>query len=284
MAALQATLRRVAAELLELAGQARPTPAADGGAKTHVLIDWENVQPSEAECRALVPGATDVWLFHGPNQKNVIEGYPSFGARATEIRIARSGKNALDFHLSFYVGYLASQSPGARLVVLSNDKGYGSMLEHAEVLGFAASQLGVKRVAKRRAPAKKAPAKRAARPTLPVAEKAVAGASAPARQPAAKKRAAAKRTPAKQVVAERASVKEARATKARPTAGKSLEQLVDLLRKSPAANRPRKRARLLAFVASRIGNDVDAAEAMLARLAADGRIAIDAKGTVGYRL
>ena len=165
IAAMQTTLRRVAAELLQLAGQAKsPLPAAaTNEAKTHVLIDWENVQPSEAECRALVPGATDVWLFHGPNQKNVIQGYPSFGDHATEIRIARSGKNALDFHLSFYVGYLAAQSPGARLVVLSNDKGYGSMLEHAEVLGFAASQIGVKRVAKARAPARKAAAKKSGR-------------------------------------------------------------------------------------------------------------------------
>ena len=58
------------------------------------------------------------------------------------------------------------------------------------------------------------------------------------------------------------------------------------LRKSPAASRPRKRARLLAYLASMIGGDADAAEAdaMLSRLAADGKVAVDEKWTVSYRL
>ena len=40
-----------------------------------------------------------VSLFHGPNQKNVGTGYASFGERATAVSIARTGRNALDFHL-----------------------------------------------------------------------------------------------------------------------------------------------------------------------------------------
>ena len=68
---LQTTLRRAAAELLKIADQAAIALRAGPDAKTHVLVDWENVQPKEDDCRALVPEATDVWLFHGPNQKNV---------------------------------------------------------------------------------------------------------------------------------------------------------------------------------------------------------------------
>ena len=121
----------------------------------HVLIDWENVQPKESDIQVLVPGATDVWVFHGQNQKLDKTQFASFGDRATRIPITRPGKNALDFHLSFYMGYIASRSPDARIVVVSNDKGYGPMLDHAVDLGFAANQIGFANP--KTVPAKKVP-------------------------------------------------------------------------------------------------------------------------------
>jgi hypothetical protein len=111
--ALQVSLREVAAELLRLAEHASIPLHAGSGDKTHVLVDWENVQPDEADCRALVPDATDVCLFHGPNQKNIGRGYETFGERVTPVRIARTGKNALDFHLAFYMGHIAAKHPGS---------------------------------------------------------------------------------------------------------------------------------------------------------------------------
>jgi NTP pyrophosphatase (non-canonical NTP hydrolase) len=125
--------------------------------ETHVLIDWENVQPSMADLRALVPDVTDVWVFHGPNQKRVASNYTAFGDRATLVPIARTGKNALDFHLSFYMGYIAARRPDARFVVLSNDKGYAPMLEHAADLGFAARAMGYSKGAAAAAAEGKAP-------------------------------------------------------------------------------------------------------------------------------
>lgn len=110
--------------------------------ETHVLVDWENVQPGEDDIRALVPDVTDLWLFHGPLQRQVGAQHASFGDRVTPVKIARAGKNALDFHLSFYMGYIAARHPDARFVVLSNDKGYAPMIEHAAELGFATRQLG----------------------------------------------------------------------------------------------------------------------------------------------
>jgi NTP pyrophosphatase (non-canonical NTP hydrolase) len=110
--------------------------------QTHVLVDWENVQPKDVDIRRLVPDVTDVWVFHGPHQKKVNAHHVSFGDRATLIPIARTGKNALDFHLSFYMGYIASRQPGARFVVMANDRGYGPLVEHATNLGFSARQVG----------------------------------------------------------------------------------------------------------------------------------------------
>ncbi|WP_374676472.1 PIN domain-containing protein [Ideonella sp.] len=174
--------------------------------ETHVLIDWENVQPGETDLRDLVPDATDVWVFHGPAQRRVAERYASFGERATPVQIARTGKNALDFHLSFYMGYIASRHPDARFVVVSNDKGYGPMLEHAGELGFAARQVGFTREGKstrgRTAarPARKTAAKAAPKPVAAPAPRRAAAAApppapalapalapAPAKPPAAKK-------------------------------------------------------------------------------------------------
>ena len=127
-----------------------PPPAAVSASapRTHVLVDWENVRPKEDDIRALVPEVTDVWLFHGPTQKLVQAHHASFGDRVVPVPIARTGKNALDFHLSFYIGYIASRYPEARCVVISNDLGYGPMLEHAVLLGFSARRIGFNPVPK----------------------------------------------------------------------------------------------------------------------------------------
>ena len=180
---------------------------------THVLVDWENVQPSDADVRTLVPDVTDVWLFHGPAQKEVGARHASFGDRATPVKITRAGKNALDFHLSFYMGYIAARHPDARFVVISNDKGYLPMLEHAAELGFAARHLGfkapsrgLKATAKKTTPKKAstkkatpATAKKVALPKAPAKKKIAAAPArpvpAPTKAPGAKRAARAKQAP-----------------------------------------------------------------------------------------
>ena len=82
---------------------------------THILLDYENVQPTEVELRAMVPEATRVWVFHGPHQKQVEQRFASFGTGMTTVPISKTGKNALDFHLSFYMGYIASRNQQAKL-------------------------------------------------------------------------------------------------------------------------------------------------------------------------
>ena len=124
----------------------------------HVLLDFENVQPDEAELRTLVPGLTHLWLFHGPHQKDLAQRFAGFGPDLSLVPISKSGKNALDFHLSFYAGYIVSRYPQAAIVVVANDKGYAPMLMHAETLGFDVRQVGHARVAA----AKRASARRKA--------------------------------------------------------------------------------------------------------------------------
>ncbi|WP_374666865.1 nucleotide pyrophosphohydrolase [Ramlibacter sp.] len=220
----------------------------------HVLIDWENVQPDAETLRALVPDATHLWLFHGQTQK--VQGqHAGFGDRRTLVPITRPGKNALDFHLSFYMGYIISRHPEARIVVLSNDQGYRPMLEHAEELGFRASLVGVVRAPARKravkatgapaaapapAPAKKAAAKKVA----PAKKTAAAVVSKPAAKAAAKKAAAASSPAAPKAAAAKVAAKKAapakqpaparKAAKA-PTAAKTVKAPV-LPPPAPAAD------------------------------------------------
>lgn len=119
-----------------------PLPAAlpSTAPRMHLLVDWENVQPPGDALQTLVPQGTDIWLFHGPQQKvDTSSHVQAFGGeRITQIPRSGAGKNALDFQLAYYVGYLSATQPDASLVVVSNDTGYEPMLEHARELGFDA--------------------------------------------------------------------------------------------------------------------------------------------------
>ena len=46
------------------------------------------------------------------------------------------GKNALDFQLSSYVGYLISAYPNEKIIIISNDKGFGYLLSFWQEQGF----------------------------------------------------------------------------------------------------------------------------------------------------
>ena len=223
----------------------------------HLLVDYENVQPGMEDLLKIAPKLTDVWLFHGPNQTKRAKQVKAAHERVTLVPHTGKGKNALDFHLSFYLGYVAARHPDATLVVVANDKGYDSMLSHAKLLGFTARRVGFKAkkapAVKAVAPAKKTPVKKAAvkqavateatmapaqsatvpvppaqkTPAQKVPAKKVAAKKAPARktpakQPAAKKAAAKKvapkKTPAKKTPAKAVPTKKAAAPKAKPPA------------------------------------------------------------------
>ena len=160
----------------------------------HVLLDFENVQPSMEDLATLVPGLTDVWLFHGPQEVKQAQQIAGAHSHVTLVPRSGEGKNALDFHLSFYLGYVAAKHPDAQLVVVSNDKGYDPMIAHTKLLGFTAARSEFK--------AKPAPAAKA----VPVKKPAVVKAPSPAKTvttPVAPAKVAAKKAVAKTVAAQK---------------------------------------------------------------------------------
>ncbi|QMT33212.1 PIN domain-containing protein [Conchiformibius steedae DSM 2580] len=100
----------------------------------HLLIDFENLQPENLD---QIPVAhTHIWLFVGAIQKNITielaQSLLRFGERAHIVRVKKTGKNALDFYLSYYLGKITATDPEATIVILSKDGGYDLLLEHIE--------------------------------------------------------------------------------------------------------------------------------------------------------
>ncbi|MDH6167117.1 hypothetical protein M2282_002266 [Variovorax boronicumulans] len=228
----------------------------------HVLVDLENVQPPAALLDELAPGFADAWIFHGPHQQKLSQTFKTLiGDRATLVPITRTGNNALDFHLSFYLGYVAAKHPDARLVVIANDKGYEPMIEHAVALGFEVRREGYdaakKTTPKTAATTKKPTAKKMAAP----AKKAVAKkATKPKKKPAATMA-----TPSKKLVTAKNSSVPARLRRVAKAFGKM------------GAERPQKKASFLRHLEAMLGKD--ASEATLAEAVAhlkrSGIVAID---------
>jgi hypothetical protein len=98
----------------------------------YVFVDYENVQP--ANLNLLVGHPCKVLVFVGSNQTRIPIGLAtalqSFGESARYISISGSGKDALDFHIAYYVGELLASEPDAYFHIISRDKGFDPLVKH----------------------------------------------------------------------------------------------------------------------------------------------------------
>jgi hypothetical protein len=134
----------------------------------YVLVDYENVQPESLS--ALAGGAFRVLVFIGAAQAKgrisfeLSHSIQMLGANAEYVRIARSGPNAMDMHIAYYVGKLLEQEPDALIHVVSRDTDFDPLLEFLSARGFKARRVkSIAEIAKKRAP-KAAAAKPVAKP------------------------------------------------------------------------------------------------------------------------
>ena len=101
------------------------------GAK-YVLVDFENVQPKNLELLKEHP--FKVLVFIGANQtkfpRHFVVAMQALGEQADYIEIAGSGPNALDFHIAYYIGELASGQPDAHFHIISKDRGFDPLIRH----------------------------------------------------------------------------------------------------------------------------------------------------------
>lgn len=98
----------------------------------YVLIDYENVQPEAMA--VLSQEHFKVIVFVGANQAKVTfevaSALQQMGERAEYIKISGNGSNALDFHIAYYIGLLASKEPEAYFHIVSKDTGFDPLINH----------------------------------------------------------------------------------------------------------------------------------------------------------
>lgn len=98
----------------------------------YVLIDLENVQP--ASLAGLDAEFFKILVFVGASQNKIpfelASAVQRLGDRASYIKIAGNGSNALDFHIAYYIGRLAQQDPTAYFHIISKDTGFDPLIQH----------------------------------------------------------------------------------------------------------------------------------------------------------
>ncbi len=98
----------------------------------YVLIDFENVQPRNLEILSSHP--FKVLVFVGASQAKIpyelAAAMQQLGENAQYVKIGGNGKNALDFHVAFYIGELVTKYPDAYFHIISKDTGFDPLVKH----------------------------------------------------------------------------------------------------------------------------------------------------------
>jgi len=262
---------------------------------TYILVDFENVQPTDM---GLLSGEHyQLRIFRGPHQNkldfDIVESLQPHGTRVQYIQSDKHGKNALDFHIAFYMGRLIEEleatgshaCKNTRFVVISKDGGFEALMSHVQSLGYGAMKaasirqaLGLdEAVTEPESALQTTPTKSPPSPS-PASKQ-------PGKPPAAKKAAPSKQAvPAKPAATPKktatAQAKPTTATEKKPQAlaRKSLgledkEKILVHLRLHPK-NRPVKRKTLESHITSLLGGNVTpkAVQGLVAGLENEGII------------
>src|SRR5262249_44676736 len=105
--------------------------------KTILLVDFENVGKIDL---TTVPDGFLVAIFFGAAQKSVPKEFLKAAVKLRErfvyIDIEGQGKNALDFHIAYYLGQYLTESAATPCVILSKDRGFDPLIKHLGSRGF----------------------------------------------------------------------------------------------------------------------------------------------------
>ena len=104
-----------------------------------VLVDFENVQPKNVTL--LSTGPYKIKVFVGANQVKIpvemARALQAFGPDVEYLQIDGHGRNALDFHIAYYVGRLAAEIPDASFHIVSKDTGFDPLIKHPKAQGIS---------------------------------------------------------------------------------------------------------------------------------------------------
>jgi hypothetical protein len=221
----------------------------------HVFVDFENVQ--EIDLAVIGNKAVSFTLLVGPRQTKLdvglVEKLFEHAASVQLVRLASSGRNALDFILTYYVGRAVAFDPTGRFHIISKDTGFDRLIEH----------LLSKRIDARRHNSFATIFPAAPAPPIALAM----GSARTARVVAAKPKPRLKpRTPS--------SVLNEQTVRVLEHLGK------------PSATHPRNKKKLVSYLVAYFGHKITEAEALklIDHLCLAGHIAIGEKDAVSYQL
>ena len=109
----------------------------------YLLVDFENVPRLDL---GRMGKQTRVYVFVGDQQQKIpfdlVESAQALGDSLEWCKISGQGRNALDFHIAFYLGELNQTAPkNVRFTVLSGDRGYDPLVAHLKQRGRACSRI-----------------------------------------------------------------------------------------------------------------------------------------------
>lgn len=103
-----------------------------------VMVDFENVQP--ANMGLLRGGPFRIKVFLGASQGKIslemAQALQTFGDDAEYIQVVGNAKDALDFHIAYYIGKLSVENPGASFSIISRDTGFDPLIKHLKAKGI----------------------------------------------------------------------------------------------------------------------------------------------------
>jgi len=221
-------------------------------AENVLLVDYENIGKIDL---GAIPEGVRVPFFFGASQRTVptefLKAALRLGARFTPIDIEGQGKNALDFHIAFYLGEYLARAPDTACVILSKDKGFDPLVRHLTRRGFAVRRANSMAEA------------------LAFGRGEQATPAAAARSPSGTRRSARR--------------ERARAESARGDGGSLKDQALHLLTGTQKMRRPRKRKGLIAVLHSHFSKKVPESElhGLIDELIAQGSLS-EANGAITY--
>lgn len=228
-----------------------------------LLVDYENIGKLDL---GAIPDGVRVPFFFGASQRTVptefLKAALRLGERFVPIDIEGQGKNALDFHIAFYLGEYLARAPGTACVILSKDKGFDPLVRHLSRRGFAVRRANsmAEALAARGGPAGAGRASSAARPG------------------------SRRESPRGESVARQSAPRDAPQRDTARREGRSpQEEALQLLAGTQKARRPRRRKGLIAVLYSHFSKKVSESELeeLVNELIARGRLS-DSNGAITY--
>ncbi len=109
----------------------------DKKGRIYILIDYENVGSRGLVGSEYLSKEDSVTLFYSAGNAGIerchIEALTGRTAQFDIIKLKTTGKNALDFYIATRVGQIAEYDPLARIIIISNDAGYGAVRDYCSL-------------------------------------------------------------------------------------------------------------------------------------------------------